>query len=227
MMMKAKPIAYLSALFLLITHASGIAQVVSITTDAGDTYEVPAGSSVYIAEAPAFRLDTEPSGDLHFERLTSIDGVTDGSPDTFTAPEPVVEPCKIDGPIARVDGEWRFCNGTGWIVGGTEQQYADEQYADETTAFRKAMNAYEQYLGDSPQALKELLIGNSWWYARLPGYAADVVATGTSERFYREFRGTGDTLKTYALTVLNRYVALLMDGYTASEINEYVFGGDD
>ena len=222
-MMMTKPITYLTALFLLLAHAYGIAQVVSITTDAGDTYEVPAGSSVYIAKAPAFRLETEASGDLTFIRLTSIDGVSDEGPVVFTDP---VEECKIDGPIARVDGEWRFCNGTGWIVGGSEQQYAAEQYSDTSNSFRSAIGNYTPYLGETAQRLKEMLIGNGWWYSRLPRYAADVVATGSSERFFREFRGVNTELQVYALELLNRYTALLIDGYTDSEINEYVWGGE-
>jgi hypothetical protein len=219
-------IAISLGLLALIAAADAAGQVTSITTDAGDTYDVPTGSSVYIAEAPAFGLETQPSGDLHFERLTPIDWMGE-EPVVFTEPEPVEEPCKLDGPIKRVNGEWRFCNGSGWVVDGPEMQWHGEAYGSDSAAFVASIGDYGAYSGDGMDPLKRLLTGNSWWHPRLSGYAADVVSTGTSSRFYNQFRGTSDSMKTYALAVLNRYVALLMDGYTASEINSYVFGGGE
>ena len=208
----------------LFAAADAVAQVMTITTDSGDTYDVPEGSSVYIAEAPVFTLETSPNGDMTFSLITSVDGVVTEGPIVFAEPPPVVEPCKNKGPIRRVDGEWRFCNGEGWIVDGPEMQWHEANYTAESAAFRAAIGDYQRYSGESIDRLKLLLVGNSWWSTRLRSYADDVLSTGTSRRFYIEFRGTSEDMQEYALQVLNRYVALIVDGYTAAEINDYVWG---
>lgn len=228
MMMKAKLLPYICLPFLLITTTNVVAQAVEtyITDEDGVEYLVPAGYNVYIAPAPAFTLENTASGDMNFIRLSSINEEQD--PVTFVVPDEPVEPeCKIDGPIMYDPemGEWRFCGGDGWVVGGPEQQWAAQQYNGASASFRDSIGDYSQYSGSSAERLRSLLTGNGWWYTRLQRMAEAVMA-GDDSRFYIEFRGTDDDMKSYALEVLNRYIALLNDGYTADEINAYVWGGE-
>ena len=204
---------------LLAANAHGVQ---SITTDEGDTYNVPEGASVYIAEAPVFSLRYNEAGDLNLTRLSTIGGESVDDPVVFTPEEPE---CTIEGSI-KWDPEtssWRFCGGTGWAIDGPEMQAAGENYNARKDAFLVQIGDYEQYLGGSPELLASKLRGNYWWYTRLDTYADQVMAGDTS-RFRKEFWGRGPKVAEYALEVLNRYIALLVDGYTHEELDEIIWG---
>ena len=206
----------------LLLAANAAHGINSITTDEGDTYDVPEGASVYIAEAPVFSLDDNEAGDLSFTRLSTINGESVDDPVTFTPEEPE---CTIAGSI-KWDPEtssWRYCGGTGWAIDGPEMQAAGENYSARKDAFIAEIGNYEQYLGGSPELLASRLRGNYWWYKRLDMYADQVMA-GDISRFRKEFWGRADNVKDYALEVLNRYIALLVDGYTHEELDEIIWG---
>ena len=219
----SKKISYLFA-FLLIAAAGAAARIESITTGSGDVYEVPNGHYVYISRNPTFSLNAEsPSGDYKFGRLTPIDGqMPDDDSTGFSAPE-----CTNTGLLKYdpVTKSWRKCGGTGWAINGPEMQSAGDAYADKEAEFTDSIGDYEGYLGSQPVVLKVLLTRNYWWEGRLHVYAEQVMS-GDIGLFKREFWGRSQAVRTYALEVLNRYIALKNDGYTDEELSEIIWGSN-
>lgn len=223
--MRHKTAKLFTGILALLAAADAAAQVVSITTDSGDNYEVPEGSYVYIAEGPVFALEAVgPAGNYSFTRLTSIDGQ-----------DPTEEPIAFGVPVCKNKGllkydpatkQWRKCGGTGWAINGPEMAAAGEAYADKEAEFTDQIGQYEKYSGAVPAVLKVLLTGNYWWHGRLSLYAEQVMA-GDIDLFKREIWGRSEEVQDYALEVLNRYIALRNDGYSDEELNEIIWGSGD